>query len=185
VVFNNVSGDVFTRPQQDALKAWIEQGGGFVGIHAAGDNSHEGWTWYTDSLIGAHFTMHTMKPQFQQATVHVEESDHPVVAGLPATWQHTEEWYSFAASPRLKGYNVLLTVDERTYQPIGMFGKDLRMGADHPVVWWHCQGRGRVLYSALGHRAEAYAEPEYVRLLGNAVGWTARQTGSECDRAAK
>ncbi|MBU6268157.1 MAG: ThuA domain-containing protein, partial [Sphingomonadales bacterium] len=137
VVFNNVSGDVFTTAQQDALKAWIEQGGGFVGTHAAGDNSHEGWKWYTDSLIGAHFTMHTMKPQFQQATVTVEGKDHPAVAGLPASWQRTEEWYSFAASPRAKGYGVLLAVDEKTYNPEGMFGKNLRMGNDHPVVWWH------------------------------------------------
>jgi len=181
VVFNNVSGDVFNSDQQAALKAWIEQGGGYVGIHAAGDNSHEGWGWYTDKLIGAHFTMHTMKPQFQQATVRTENPAHPALAGLSADWQRTEEWYSFAASPRAKGYGVLLTVDEKTYTPEGMFGKDLRMGADHPVVWWHCEGRGRVLYSALGHRAEAFAEPEYVRLLGNAVTWAARKTGNECD----
>lgn len=183
VVFNNVSGDVFSAAQQAALKDWIGKGGGYLGIHAAGDNSHEGWKWYTDTLIGAHFTAHTMKPQFQQAAVHVENPAHAVNAGLPASWQRTEEWYSFAASPRAKGYGVLLTVDEKTYKPLGMFGKDLAMG-DHPVVWWHCEGKGRVIYSALGHRAEAYAEPEYKALLGNAVGWAARQVGSECDAAA-
>ncbi|MDE2403182.1 MAG: ThuA domain-containing protein [Sphingomonadales bacterium] len=185
VVFNNVSGDVFTSQQQSALKWWIGQGGGFLGIHAAGDNSHEGWKWYTDQLIGAHFTMHTMKPQFQPATVHVENPGHPVNAGLPASWRRTEEWYSFAASPRAKRYGVLLTVDEKTYNPEGMFGKDLRMGADHPVVWWHCEGRGRVVYSALGHRAEAYAEPEYQRLLANAVGWAARTGGDECNKESR
>ncbi len=181
VVFNNVSGDVFTADQRAAFKAFIENGGGYVGIHAAGDNSHEAWGWYQNELIGAKFTMHTMKPQFQQATVTVEDKEHPVNQGLPASWQRTEEWYSFDQSPRGKGYGVLLTVDEKTYNPEGMFGKDLHMGADHPVVWWHCMGRGRVLYSALGHRAQAYAEPENRQMLVNAVEWAARQRGSQCD----
>ncbi|MBW8754088.1 MAG: ThuA domain-containing protein [Sphingomonadales bacterium] len=179
VVFNNVSGDVFTPAQRQAFRTWLENGGGYVGIHAAGDNSHEAWGWYMNDLIGAVFTQHTMKPQFQKATVHVEDANHPATRGLPASWQRTEEWYSFDKSPRGKGYGVLVTVDEKTYNPEGMFGKDLHMG-DHPVVWWHCAGKGRVLYSALGHRAEAYAEPEYRLLLANAVGWAAHQQGSEC-----
>ncbi len=76
-----------------------------------------------------------------------------------------------------------MTVDERTYNPEGMFGRDLRMGTDHPVVWWHCVGKGRALYSALGHQPEAFRQAEYVRMLTNAVSWTARQTGRECGDA--
>jgi type 1 glutamine amidotransferase len=182
VVFNNVSGDVFTPAQREAFKTWLENGGGYVGIHAAGDNSHEKWGWYMADLIGTTFTQHTMKPQFQQATVHVEDARHPVTQGLPASWQRTEEWYSFDKSPRAKGYGVLVTVDEKTYNPEGMFGKDLHMG-DHPMVWWHCAGKGRVLYSAFGHRAEAYAEPEYKALLTSAVTWAAHQQGRECGAA--
>ncbi len=183
VVFNNVSGDVFTGDQRSAFENFVNAGGGFIGLHAAGDSSHDDWPWYARNLIGAAFTMHTMSPQFQTATVRLENRESPVLAGLPAQWKHNEEWYSFAASPRLKGYHVLMTVDERTYNPEGMFGKDLRMGTDHPVIWWHCVGRGRALYSALGHQAEAFRQTEHVRLLTNALSWTARQTGSECDIA--
>jgi uncharacterized protein len=181
VVFNNASGDLFTPAQQQAFKAFLENGGGYVGLHAAGDNSHEGWPWYQDEVIGTHFIMHTMSPQFQVAKVTNEGAAHPAMAGLPATWQRTEEWYSFDKSPRLKGIDVLATVDEKTYKPVGPFGKDLRMGADHPVVWAHCLGKGRVLYTAFGHRAEAFAEPETKALLTNAVTWAARQQGSQCD----
>lgn len=180
VVFNNVSGDVFTPGQRQAFKAWLENGGGFVGIHAAGDNSHKGWPWYQNEVIGARFTQHTMEPQFQKATVHVEDPAHPATQGLPASWQQTEEWYSFEKSPRSKGYGVLVSVDEDTYNPEGMLGKDLRMG-DHPMVWKHCKGKGRVLYSAFGHRAEAYSEPEHRRLLANATAWALRRTGTQCD----
>lgn len=181
VVFNNVSGDVFTPDQRQAFQSFVEHGGGFVGIHAAGDNSHQAWPWYVREVIGTNFIAHTMKPQFQEATVHVENSAHPAVAGLPASWRRSEEWYSFDRSVRGGPFQVLLTVDEKTYNPVGMFGKDLRMG-NHPVVWWRCLGRGRVLYSAQGHRAEAYAEPQYRQLLTQAVSWTLRQSGSECDQ---
>jgi uncharacterized protein len=182
VVFNNTSGDVFSAAQQAAFRQWLEAGGGYVGLHAAGDSSHKEWGWYTGSLIGALFTQHTMSPQFQTASVTVEDKAHPVTAGLPQTWRRIEEWYSFEKSPRAKGAGVLLTVDESTYNPVGMFGKDLRMG-DHPAAWKRCMGKGRVFYTVFGHRAEAFAEPETKRLLNNALGWAAKREGSECDAA--
>lgn len=180
VIFNNVSGDVFTPDQRSAFENFVRSGGGFIGIHAAGDSSHKAWSWYADDLIGAAFTAHTMSPQFQTANLDMEDPQNPVLAGLPPRWKHTEEWYSFEASPRLKGYHVLATVDERSYNPEGMMGKDLRMGKDHPVIWWHCVGKGRALYSALGHWPEAFRQKQHVRVLANAVSWTNRKTGNEC-----
>jgi type 1 glutamine amidotransferase len=58
------------------------------------------------------------------------------------------------------------------------------MGEDHPVVWCHCSGRGRVLYSALGHRDEAYADPSYRSLLAGAMGWVAGLEGPGCAELA-
>lgn len=185
VVFSNVSGDVFTPDQRKAFETWMESGGGYVGIHAAGDSSHKAWDWYMTEIIGTTFTQHTLDPQFQEALVVTEDKDHPVTRGLPASWRRIEEWYSFDRSPRKTGAHVLITVDESTYNPVGMFGMDLRMG-DHPMVWTRCVGaegsrRGRVLYSAFGHRAEAFAEPEHRHLLANGLAWAMRLKGSECD----
>jgi uncharacterized protein len=181
VVFNNVSGDVFTAKQRAAFKAFLENGGGFVGVHGSGGDMDYDWKWYVDELIGAQFIGHTLFPQFQQATVQVEDKAHPATQGLPASWQRTEEWYSFARSARASGANVLITVDEKTYSPEGLFGSSLRMGADHPMVWTRCIGKGRVLYSAFGHRAEAYAEPQNKALLTNSVSWAMKLQGTECD----
>jgi type 1 glutamine amidotransferase len=47
------------------------------------------------------------------------------------------------------------------------------MGADHPIIWSHCVGRGRSFYSALGHKGEYYAEPLHVELLEGAIAWAA------------
>jgi type 1 glutamine amidotransferase len=183
VVFNNVSGDVFTPAQRAALKGFVEGGGGFVGIHGSGGDMSYAWDWYVNELIGAQFTAHPMDPQFQRATVKIEDVAHPVTQGLPALWQRVDEWYSFEKPARRPGFHVLATLDESTYKPVAMFGSDIAMGADHPIVWWHCQGRGRALYSALGHRAEAYSEAEYKLLLDSAVKWALRRDIEDCGGA--
>ncbi len=169
VVFNNVSGDVFTDAQKQAFRAFVEKGGGYVGIHAAGDDSHR-WDWFVSNLIGTKFIGHPMSPQFQKAALRIE-GDHPAVAGLPRQWSRTDEWYSFDASPRGKGFHIVATIDEASYKPEGAFGKDLRMGRDHPVAWWRCVGQGRVFYSALGHTAASYTEPQNRSLLQGAISW--------------
>ena len=181
VVWSNASGDVLTADQRQSLRAFIENGGGFIGIHAAGDNSHADWPWYQDELIGARFVGHTLWPHAPLATVRIEPGPHAVTAGLPATLRREDEWYSFDRSVRKRGYRVLATVDEASYDLSGRFSAKLRMGADHPMIWTHCVGRGRALYSALGHGGEAYAEPAMRLLLGNALEWAMRP--QPCDAA--
>ncbi|MCB2080477.1 MAG: ThuA domain-containing protein [Novosphingobium sp.] len=180
VVFNNVSGDVFTPDQRAALKGFVENGGGFVAIHGSGGDFSYDWKWYVDDLIGAQFIGHTMDPQFPKATIHIADKSHPATALLPDTWDREEEWYSFEKSPRTRGYTILATVDETTYKTKGLFGQELAMGKDHPIMWWHCQGKGRALYSALGHRASAYREPEYRAALLGATKWALRLDGQGC-----
>jgi uncharacterized protein len=181
VVFNNVSGDPFTAEQRAAFKAFLEKGGGFVGVHASGGDFGYLWDWYVNDLIGAQFIGHTMDPQFPKGTLIIEDKTHPATKGLPPRWERSEEWYSFDKSVRSNGYHVLITADESSYNPKGMFGQDIRMGKDHPMVWWHCVGKGRALYSALGHKPEYYAEPNHIALLKGAVSWALRQEGEGCD----
>ena len=59
-------------------------------------------------------------------------------------------------------------------------GQNLRMGADHPIAWSRCVGRGRMFYSAIGHRPERYGDALYVQMLEQAVGWAADRAGSDC-----
>ena len=183
VVWHQVSGDVLNDAQKEAMKSWIENGGGWVGIHGAGGDAAYAWKWYVDELLGAQFIGHPMGPQFQDATLEIENRDHPATAQLPESFVHNEEWYSFEHSPRTKGVHVLAVVEEHTYSPrmklLGM-NRDLRMGNDHPVVWWHCQGKGRVFYSALGHQAKSYEEPEMQHLIEGAIAWAAGLEGDGC-----
>lgn len=185
VVWNSVSGDVLTPEQRDAFRKWLEKGGGFVGLHGAGGDPSYAWRWYVDNLIGAQFIGHIMGPQFQTATLVVEDRNHPATRHLGSTWQRSDEWYSFASNPRNKGYRILVTIDEKSYRPEEALlpfikPRNIRMGADHPVVWTHCVGDGRAFYSALGHAASTYGEPLHRQMIAGAIAWTAGLEGSHC-----
>ena len=182
VVFLNATGDMLSRQQQQAFESWLEAGGGWLGIHAAGDGSHSAWPWYMENLIGTRFTAHIMGPQFQRALVVMENHDHPVVQGIANVWDHSEEWYSWESSPRHAGFTILATVDEDSYTPeqkVLWHQRDLRMG-DHPVVWSNCVGSGRTVYAAMGHRGESFETPQFRQIIENAILWALGQADESC-----
>ena len=173
VIWNNVSGDVLTPEQRSDLRNWIEQGGGWLGVHGSGGDPKYEWPWYVDTLIGAQFIGHTRDPQFQDADVMVADESLEIVAHLPQVWRiASEEWYAFDASPRDKGYEILLTIDEGSYITRGeTLMWDDNMDGEHPLVWRHSVGEGRAFYSAIGHQAATYSLPEYRTLLAKAMAW--------------
>lgn len=171
-IWNNTSGDVLTAEQKEAFRAYIENGGGFVGIHGAGGDFRYAWRWYVETLLGAQFAGHTLFPQFPKATIRIENHDDPATRELPEQWIRSDEWYSFKPNPRASGVTVLASLDETTYSP-RMVWKDIRMGTDHPVIWKHFVRNGRAFYSAIGHRPGAYEEPNYRAVLEGAIVWAA------------
>ena len=181
VVFHNTSGPILNEEQEKALREWIDAGGGWVGIHGAGGDFSYDSEWYVNDLVRAQFNGHPMGPQFQEAAVVVEDREHPATKHLPERWTRVDEWYSFETSPRAKPVRVLATLDESTYQPemnmFWVFSSDLRMGDDHPILWSHCMGEGRALYSAMGHQASAYEEELYAGVLEGAIAWAAGLEG--------
>jgi type 1 glutamine amidotransferase len=181
VIWANTSGTTLTEDQEAAFRRYIEGGGGFMGVHGAGGDPAYAWPWYVQTLIGAQFIGHPgppFVPQFQPARLRIEDHAHPATAGLGRVWRRTDEWYSFSASPRGR-VHVLVSLDEASYRPVSYDGKDIHMG-DHPLVWWRCVGKGRAFFTAMGHLPEAYSEPDYLRLLGGAMAWSAGLKGPRC-----
>ena len=183
VLWNNVSGDVLTLTQRRAFRAYMERGGGFVGIHGSAGDPVYFWDWYPDTLIGARFAGHPSSPQFQDAKIVIETNPTGIGTGIGPGWTMNDEWYSFAVSARANGANVVATIDESSYKP-GSFvpgGSSLAMGGDHPIAWTRCVGKGRSFYSAIGHRPETYSDPNHLKLLEQAIGWVAGEgRNSQC-----
>ena len=166
LVWANVSGDVLTTEQREAFKSYIETGGSVLALHATGGDPEYQWDWHPQEFIRAQFSGHPMFPQFRTATVTVEDRTHPSTRHLPEGWEMEEEWYSFETTPRAR-VQVLVSVDETQYD----IPDYLAMGEDHPLIWHHSVGQGRVYYSALGHQAKAYDDPLYQTLLEEAMRW--------------
>ncbi|MGC3002395.1 ThuA domain-containing protein [Streptomyces sp. G35A] len=158
VVFLSTSGDVLTPAGRERLAAYVGAGGGFAGVHAAACTEY-GWPYYGE-LLGARFERH---PAFQPGRAVVEDHDHPATRHLPPVWQFTDEWYDFRTNPR-GAVRVLLSADESSYDGGGM-------GDDHPLAWCREQGAGRVFYTALGHAAEAYDDPDFRAHLLGGITW--------------
>jgi len=150
VVFLLTSGDVLDRRQRAALKRWVRAGGGWVGVHSAADTERD-WPFYGTLLGGARFRSH---PEPYVGTVRVDDPGHPSTRALPARWARLDEWYDFTAPPRA---HVLLTLTDPDA---------------HAVAWWHPVGRGRALYTALGHTPESWADPRLVGHVAGAVRFT-------------
>ncbi len=160
VVFLSTSGEVLTEAARAGLRAYVEEGGGFAGVHAAACTEYD-WPYYGE-LLGARFARH---PAYQPGKAVIEDRGHPATRHLPAVWEFTDEWYDFRESPR-GAVHVLVSADESSYDGGGM-------GEDHPLAWCREQGAGRVFYTALGHASEAYQDPDFLAHLRGGIGWAA------------
>ncbi|WP_253776248.1 ThuA domain-containing protein [Goodfellowiella coeruleoviolacea] len=168
VVWLSTTGDVLNARQQAAFERYIAAGGGYAGVHAASDTEYD-WPWY-GKLVGAYFKSH---PAVQQATVDVEDHDHPSTATLPDRWTRTDEWYNYRENPR-SAVHVLASLDESSYQP-----GDGAMG-DHPISWCQQVSGGRSWYTGGGHTRESFSDPQFLAHLLGGIRYAAGLVEADC-----
>ncbi|KRG68196.1 Crp/Fnr family transcriptional regulator [Pseudoxanthomonas dokdonensis] len=167
VVFASTTRDVLDDAQQAALQAFIRDGGGFMGIHAAADTEYD-WPWYGE-LVGAWFANH---PPDGLRSSQVTFADAGMTDdGQP--WPVTDEFYNYKRNPRGQPQlQVIATLDESRYE-------GGRMGADHPIAWCRPWQGGRSWYTGLGHDAALYADPVFRRHLARGLAF-ATGSSSRC-----
>lgn len=164
VIFVNTTGDVLDAAQQQALHDFIENGGGFMGVHSAADTEYD-WPWY-GQLVGAWFRSHP--PGLQSTRVLFEQDG---IAEHGREWSVTDEIYNYRSNPRAQ-VQVLATVTEADYE-------GGTMGADHPISWCHAQGKGRAWYTGLGHEARLYEDATFLRQLARGLRYVSSRA-DEC-----
>jgi type 1 glutamine amidotransferase len=162
LVFSNSNNEAFTnQAQRDAFKAYIESGGGFVGIHSASGSERE-WPYFW-SVVGGKFQRH---PAFQKFTVRVQNKQHASTKHLPASFEWEDECYFVGylnpdLHPLLVTDPAKLKDPDRAKYPRGLVGDSL------PLAWTLRIGPGRAFYTALGHSKDSYTNPIlYQHILG-------------------
>lgn len=141
----------------DNLVAYVKQGGGLMGIHAATDSCY-GHKEYGET-IGGYFWGHPWNAN-TNVTIVVEDPEHATnkpVFGDVKDFQIKEEIYQFKPEPYSRErLRILLNLDpERSDKVKGMKRED----NDYPVAWVQQVGKGRVFYSSLGHNHHIYWNP--------------------------
>lgn len=171
VVFLTGGGDVLDPEQEAGLEAYMEAGGGFVGVHDAA-RAEPYSDWFT-GLIGARPAA-SSPTTVQRATVEVGDRRHPATKDLPVQWKRPDKWFNWTKNPSGTVHTVA-RVRESTYQP----GTSAN-GWDHPVSWCRDYDGGRSFYTGMGGTVSAYDETDFRTHLRGALLWTSRLTRADC-----
>jgi type 1 glutamine amidotransferase len=147
VVFNNTTGDL-PLPDVNAFLDWIRSGKGFVGVHAATDTfrGHKPFHPYV-RMIGGEFKTHGAQVEVEVIN---QDAKHAATRHFPATFKVFDEIYLLNGFERSQVHG-LLTLDKHPNE---------KTPGDYPIAWCKRYGKGRVLYTSLGHREDVW-DPDW------------------------
>ncbi len=163
---------------KQALFDYVKSGKGFIGLHSASDTFHtanesqKGPDRFANHgkdadpyacFLGGEFIIHGAQ---QVATNKVIDQKFPGFADTGDSFAFNEEWYS------LKDFypdiHVLTVIDSPA-----MKGTMYERPA-YPTTWAREDGKGRIFYTAMGHREDIWTNPTFQDILVGAIRWTTR-----------
>ncbi len=154
-----------TEAQGQAIKDFVNAGGGFYPMH---NSSHIslGCKNYRDVMGGAYIGHPPLRP-FE---VHVTANAHPITAGIQTFMVNDEQHYvEYDKDPK---YLILESEnrDGLTYEEGGR-----KLGGKAHAGWAHDYGKGRVVFTAVGHTVHAMWNPQYFELQKRSIKWLLKQ----------
>jgi type 1 glutamine amidotransferase len=150
-----------TEEQAQAIKEFVNAGNGFYSLH---NNSHVSLSskTYRDVQGGAYIGHPPLRP----FKVRIVNTSHPITQGVADFMvndeQHYVEYDKDAKYILMESENV----DGLTYQ---------KLGTKSPAGWAYEYGKGRVVFTAVGHTIHALWNPEHLKLQRRAVQWLMRE----------
>lgn len=142
---------------QKALNAFADAGKGVVVLHAGTWYNWPVFTGYNKRFVGGGARGHGNGV----FTVANQLPAHPVMQGVPASFQIKDEHY-----------HVVLDKDAPV-EVLAMTDVEPQSGKAYPSVWVVKESKARIVGCGLGHGAEAHGNAAYQTLLVNAVKWAA------------
>ena len=144
---------------REGVFAHVRGGGGLLLLHAATWYGWDDWPEYNRELVGGGSRSHEAYGVFD---VQLVTPEHPLLAGLSERFAIQDELYRAQLEPDAS-VEVLATGVSRT------------SGESFPVVWTTSDAGERVVCITLGHDGAAHENPNFVRLVRNALGWAVQR----------
>jgi type 1 glutamine amidotransferase len=154
-----------TEDQGQAIKDFVNNGGGFCPLHNSSHISLSSKN-YRDVMGGAYVGHPPLRP-FQ---VHATANAHPITAGMTPFMVNDEQHY--VAYDRDPKYVIMESenLDGLTYETDGK-----KLGTKSPAGWAYDYGKGRVVFTAVGHTVHAMWNPQYLEVQKRSVRWLLKQ----------
>lgn len=148
-----------------------EDGKGFVSAHTA-TTAFMSWPEFGE-LLGGRFDNHPWG--VVEAPVINEDPRFPATKHFPLVFNLTEEFYQSKDFSR-ENSRVLLRLDS---SKLPTNTQVHRTDGDFPLVWAKMYGKGRVFYSALGHDAKTWDNPDVKTMYFEAIKWALKMTDAD------
>ena len=157
--FKNYGSDIdaVEKLLRRSLLDYVTNGGGIVAYHhAVGGNTH--WPAFQE-LLGAAYWGH---PWNEEVGIKLDDPDHPLLAAFNGRdFRLAEEIFQFREPYSREKLRVLLSLDtQKTNMTVPWIH---RKDGDFALAWVKRYGKGRVFYSAIGHRTEIWWHPQILR----------------------
>ena len=168
---------------KQALFGYVRGGKGFIGTHAASDTFHtsnedqKGPDRYVNHgekadayarFLGGEFIKHGAQ---QVARNTVTDPRFPGFEKVGSEIAFQEEWYSLKDfTPDI---HVLTVIDAPA-----MKGVEYQR-PPYPTTWARKEGRGRVWYTAMGHREDVWTNPIFQDILVGGIKWALGEVNAD------
>jgi type 1 glutamine amidotransferase len=159
---------------KDLLLDAVRKGKGFVGIHVAAATFNDVEHRFADAgdnadpyikMLGGEMIFHG---QQQKGRVFCADPKFPGVIDARDGFELLEEWYSL--KNLAKDMHVILWMG--TWSLMNTGKDSVYRRPPYPLAWTRMHGKGRVFYTALGHRDDVWANPMFQSMLVGGLKWT-------------
>jgi len=145
---------------------WLKSGRAFVGVHCATDTLYQYEPY--QAIIGGAFDGH---PWHEKVRITCEDTRHPATAHLEKSFEIVDEIYQFRNFER-KPLAVLLSLDTSSID----VAKGKRADKDYALSWTRKVEKGRLFYTALGHRPEVWQDERFQKHLLGGLDWSIQES---------
>ena len=156
-----VSQPCLTEAQGAAIRDFVQAGGGLYAMHNSSYIS-----LYVKSYREVMGGVSKSHPPLRPFQVHATPNRHPITEGMKPFMVNDEQHYvqydGDAAHVILESENI----DGLTFDG---------MGSKSVSGWAHDYGKGRVVFTAVGHNLHALWNPQYLEIQKRSVRWLLRQ----------